>query len=250
MHEQWYIQTTVDRPDADIATLRHLGALGVDFNPTHVDAAEIDRFGNVVGSRSFPVDLAKRSEAQTTATLSEVVADIVDWAKQAQKPIAIEELDFRQKKAALRESSPRYARMLSGFTYGKFYSLLRSRAAREGVELLDEDGDGEPGVNPAFTSVIGAVKFASGYGLSSHSAAAVAIARRGLKFGERLRSRSAFPLPERNRGKHVWSDWRRLSQRLRAERARGRRPSEGNRGRGTPLSSAAPTQAPAGQGPP
>ena len=248
--EQWYVQATVERPDAEITTLPEIGALGVDLNPTHVDVAEVDRFGNPLGSRSFPVQLERRSEAQVTATLAEVVADIVAWAKQAQKPIVVEELDFRMKKAALRERSPRYARMLSGFAYAKFYELLRSRAAREGVELVDEDHDGEPGVNPAFTSVIGQVKFASGYGLTSHSAAAVAIARRGLRFGERLRSRSAFPLPERNRGKHVWSDWRRLSQRLRAERARGRRPSEGNRRRGTPLSSVAPTQAPAGQGPP
>ena len=116
--------------------------------------------------------------------------------------------------------------MLSAFAYRKFFQLLFSRAAREGVEVI--------GVNPAFTSVIGAVQFASGYGLSSHGAAAVAIARRGLRFGERLRSRSAFPLPARNRGKPVWSDWRRVAQRLRAARARGRCPSEGGRGRGNP----------------
>ena len=248
--EQWYVQATVERPDVKTTTLPEIGALGVDFNPAHVDVAEVDRFGNPVGSRSFPSDLERRSEAQVTATLSELVADIVAWAKQAQKPIAVEELDFRRKKATLREKSPRYARMLSSFAYAKFQELLRSRAAREGVELIDEDHDGEPGVNPAFTSVIGQVKFASGYGLSPHCAAAVAIARRGLRFGERLRSRSALSLPARNRGRHVWSDWRRVAQRLRAERARSRRPFEGSRRRGTPLSSAAPTQAPAGQGPP
>ncbi|MDA8065092.1 MAG: IS200/IS605 family accessory protein TnpB-related protein [Thermaerobacter sp.] len=155
----------------------------------------------------------------------------------------VEELDFRKKKAALRERSPRYARMLSAFAYRKFFQLLFSRAARYGVEVIE--------VNPAFTSVIGEVKFASGYGLSSHGAAAVAIARRGLRFGERLRSRSAFPLPARNRGKHVWSDWRRVAQRRRAERARGRCPSEGGRGRGIPLSSAAPVRGSgSGEGPP
>ncbi len=250
LQEHWYVQATVDRPDVAIVTRRATGAIGVDFNPAHMDVAEIDRFGNVVGSRSCVVDLSKRRGAQATAMLSEIVADIVDWARSSGKPIAVEELDFRKKKAALREQSPRYARMLSGFAYGKFHALLRSRAAREGVEIIDEDGDGAPGVNPAFTSVIGEVKFASGYGLSSHCAAAVAIARRGLRFGERLRSRSAFPLPARNRGKHVWADWRRLSQRLRAERARGRRPFEGDSRRGAPLSSAAPAQAPPGQGPP
>jgi hypothetical protein len=111
-------------------------------------------------------------------------------------------------------------------------------AARQGVEVI--------AVNAAFTSVIGYAKFGPGYGLSVHAAAAVAIARRGLRFSERLRSRSALPLPARNRGRHVWSDWRRSASGLRAL-ARGRRPSEGVRGRGRPLSTAAPV---ATQGPP
>jgi hypothetical protein len=153
----------------------------------------------------------------------------------------VERLDFLEKKARLREVSDRQARMLSAFAYNRFHALLRFRAAREGVQVIE--------VNPAFTSVVGLVKFGPGYGLSPHASAAVAIARRGLRFGERLRSRSAFLLPARNRGRHVWSDWRRVAQRLRAEWARGRRPpgsptgrttrwgsgSEGGRGRGTPL---------------
>ena len=140
----------------------------------------------------------------------------------------------------LREQSSRYARMLSAFACRKVSNLLTSRAARAGVERLDEDHDGAPGVNPALTSVMGAITLDVGYGLSSHAAAAVAIARRGLGLGERLRSRTAFPLPVRHRGKPVWRDWRRVAQRLRAARARGRRLSEGTRGRGQPLSGAAP----------
>ncbi|QBS38734.1 hypothetical protein E1B22_12530 (plasmid) [Thermaerobacter sp. FW80] len=92
-------------------------------------------------------------------------------------------------KTRLREDDKRYARKLSAFAYGKFYALLMARAAREGVEVLR--------VNPAFTSVIGKVKFMARYGLSPHAAAAVAIARRGLGFGERLRSGTARPLPAR-----------------------------------------------------
>ncbi len=241
--EAWYVHASVERPAAKITTDRRLGALGVDFNPAHVEVGGIDRFGNPAGEWSFPLDLAKKTEGRATAILAEAAADIVDWARLSGKPLVVEELDFRKKKAALRERSPRYARMLSAFAYRKFFQLLFSRAARYGVEVIE--------VNPAFTSVIGEVKFASGYGLSSHGAAAVAIARRGLRFGERLRSRSAFPLPARNRGKPVWSDWRRVAQRLRAARVRGRCPSEGGRGGGKPLSSAAPAGGSGpGEGPP
>ncbi|HEY8488843.1 MAG TPA: transposase, partial [Thermaerobacter sp.] len=126
------------------------------------------------------------------------------------------------------------------FAYAAFCALLVSRAAREGVEVIE--------VNPAYTSVIGKIKFMARYGLSPHGAAAVAIARRGLKFGERLRSGNARPLPARNRGRHVWSDWSRVLPSVRGRKqthALYQRPSEGGPGRGEPLSAAAP----AGGGP-
>ena len=63
----------------------------------------------------------------------------------------VERLDFRAKKAWLREVSDRHARRLSHFTYASFHALLISRAEREGVEVI--------AVNLAFTSVIGKIKF-------------------------------------------------------------------------------------------
>ncbi len=251
--EVWYVHATVERAAATVQTHVQAGAVGVDFNPAHVDVAEVDRFGNPLHARRIPVAVQGRSTDQVSAALGEVVADVLSQAKAAGKPVVTERLDFREKKARLREVSDRQARMLSAFAYRRFHTLLRSRAGREGVGVIE--------VNAAYTSVIGRAKFGSGYGLPSHACAAVAIARRGLRFGERLRSRSALSLPARNRGRHVWSDWRRVAQRLRAERARGRRPpgsptgpttrwgggSEGDRGRGIPLSSAAPATT---QGPP
>jgi hypothetical protein len=70
-------------------------------------------------------------------------------------------------------------------------------------------------VNPAFTSVIGRGKFATGYGLGVHRSAAMVIARRALNFGEKLRTRyagSALGLPARNRTRHVWHNWRRWAK--------------------------------------
>lgn len=229
----WYIQATTEVSSSPIATSREIGATGVDLNPRLIAVAQIDRFGNVTEASHISVQLQGRRQEQVEATLSDAVGEIVLKGKEHGVPIVIEKLDFGKKKAALREESPRYARMLSAFAYKKFYALLHGRAAREGVEVIE--------VEPAFTSIIGSIKFGQGYGLSPHQAAAVAIARRGLKFGERLRSRSALPLPARNRGRHVWSDWRRVAQRLRNERIRGRRSSEDRRGRRGLPSAAAPT---------
>ena len=81
-------------------------------------------------------------------------------------------LDFRRKKAALEGESRRYSRMLSSFSYGKVKAYFLSRGCRQGVEVHQ--------VNPAFSSVVGRVKFMERYGLSVHQAAALVLARRLL----------------------------------------------------------------------
>ena len=76
-------------------------------------------------------------------------------------------------------------------------------------------------VNPAFSSVIGRVKFMERYGLSVHQAAALVLARRLLGCSERIPRRRvcpvgngvhvafsvAFSVPARKRVKHVWTCW-------------------------------------------
>ena len=98
----------------------------------------------------------------------------------------------------MREQGTRYSRMLSNFAYSKFDQMLLSRCDLEGIELLHR--------NPAYSSTIGMVKFMSMYGLSSDTAAALALARRGLRKSERIPSRSARQLQVDNR-RHVWSHW-------------------------------------------
>ncbi|BDG61576.1 IS200/IS605 family accessory protein TnpB-related protein [Caldinitratiruptor microaerophilus] len=232
----WYLYATTERMPAPVVTRRQAGGVGVDLNPGLVAVAEIDRSGNPVGTRHIPVPIQGRRKEQVLATLGEAVADVVAWAKAAGKPVVVERLDFRAKKARLREVSDRHARKLSHFAYASFHALLIARAEREGVEVIT--------VNPAFTSVIG--KFMARYGLSPHAAAAVAIARRGLRFGERLRSGNARPLPARNRGRHAWGDWRRILPGVRGRKlthALYECPSEGGPGRGVPLSAPAPAGA-------
>jgi hypothetical protein len=113
------------------------------------------------------------------------VKDILDWAGSAVAGVAIERLDFTKKRAALRETGPRYARMLSSFSYARFGETMTAGAAGRGIDLAQ--------VNPAFTSVIGVEKFSAGYALTRHHAAAFAIARRAQGFGERLARKGTKP---------------------------------------------------------
>jgi hypothetical protein len=65
-------------------------------------------------------------------------------------------------------------------------------------------------VNPAYTSVIGLVKYARQYGLASDEAAAIAIARRGMRLSENLPGSVTAYLSVKD-GKHVWSQWNQLN---------------------------------------
>ena len=121
---------------------------------------------------------------QAQAIIGDAVARVVEYARGSGKPIVIERLDFRQKKAVLEEGeSPRYSRMLSSFSYG----MDPGPASCPG-----ESGSGVAvhQVNPAFSSVIGRVKFMERYGLSVRQAAALVLARRFLGFSERIPRRS------------------------------------------------------------
>ena len=53
------------------------------------------------------------------ALIGDAVASVVQYAKEVGKPVVIEKLDFRQKKAAFEGESRRYIRMLSSFSYGR-----------------------------------------------------------------------------------------------------------------------------------
>ena len=142
---------------------------------------------------------------------------MVEYARAVGKPVVIEKLDFRQTKAVLEGESRRYSRMLSGFSYGKVKAYFLSRGYREGVEIK--------AVNPAYSSVVGRVKFMERYGLTVHQAAALVLARRLLGCSERIPRRwvvpigngihIAFTVPARKRVKHVWTYWGAVSGQLR-----------------------------------
>ena len=121
-----------------------------------------------------------KSRHQAEALIGDAVAGIVEYAREAGKPLVLEKLDFRQKKAVLEGESPRYSRMLSSFSYARIKACFLSRGIRQGVEVYQ--------VNPAFSSVIGRVKFMERYGLSVHQAAALVLARRLLGCSEGIPS--------------------------------------------------------------
>ena len=205
----WRVFATTELPEVEVTTDRRRGAVGVDLNADHLAVVETDASGNYVKAWRVPLVTYGKSNHQAEALIGDAVASVVEYARGAGKPLVVEKLDFRQKKAVLEGESRKYSRMLTSFAYGKIKAYFISRGYREGVAIIE--------VNPAYSSVVGRVKFMERYGLTVHQAAALVLARRLLGCSERIPRRwvcpigngvqVAFTVPVRRRVKHVWTYW-------------------------------------------
>lgn len=218
-HKGWRIFASVEAKSSPVITHRDNGMIGVDINSDHLAVVETDRFGNPIAKHTFPLSLQDRTKHQTLALIGDACKQIVALCATLQKPLAIEELDFRKKKAELREKDNAHARMLSSFAYASILMHLKSRGAAQGVQVHC--------VNPAYTSLIGRTNYAKRYGLSIHHAAALCIGRRSLGLSEKMpKGHRAIPdgkgchvtldLPVRNRSRHVWHQWGQLNRKFSA----------------------------------
>ena len=208
-NQKWYLECTVDVPDTPIVTDKKKGVMGIDLNPSVIGWAICDGEGNLRKKGQIKINILSKNTAQTSAILGDVVRDLVKIADHYGVPIVIENLDFSRKKSGMKEQGVRYSRMLSNFAYSKFYSLLEGRSSRYGIELMIR--------NPAYSSLIGLTKYMSMYGLSSDTAAALVLARRGLYLSERLPANGAS-LVQGDTNKHVWSFWSQLNLKLKGRK--------------------------------
>jgi IS605 OrfB family transposase len=216
--KSWRLFVSTTLPTPQWKTKASRGVIGIDINTDHLALVETDRFGNPIHKQTIPLNLYGKTKEQSRAIIGDAAARVVEHAEQTLKPLVLENLDFQKKKQTLREESrTSYSRMLSSFSYQAIITHLKSRAFGSQVEVVQ--------VNPAFTSLIGRVKFASRYGLSIHHAAALCIGRRFLKFSEQVPrhmdkipdgkgAHVALTLPVRNRDKHVWHLWGLLKKKL------------------------------------
>jgi len=164
--QSWKVIVSIDHAVESMMPDFSAGALGVDLNAGHVSAALVRRDGNPVEVFNFPCVTYGKTSDQAQDAIRKVAAKIAGLADRLGVPVVAELLDFNEKKKTLKDAKDaRYARMLSSFAYSAFGNALSSACARRSVALR--------WVNPAYTSIIGRVKFARRYGLSVHEAASL-----------------------------------------------------------------------------
>ncbi len=203
--DQWYIHLTTYVPSIPTTTSFNNGCIGVDFNRDSVEWAYILADGNIKKKGKLLFKWQGFSSGQRQVMMRNLVVKLTDIAFNYQCPIAIESLDFAKKKASQSEASKVYNSMLSNLSTAMFREALTSRCNRYGIGLHL--------VNPAFTSIIGMIKFMSRYGLNSGTAAAMTIARRAMSMSERAPQCLVRPedLP-----RHPWTTYLRVARYLKS----------------------------------
>ena len=208
-----HASTDVSKQHPAIASLKSTGVIGVDINEAHLAVVEVDRNGNPLERVRIDLNLYGKSTEQGKAIIGDGIKQLINYAASKEKPLVIENLSFEKKKLNLKSSdSAKYKRMLSSFSYSRIINTIKARAADRGVEIRQ--------INPAFTSQIGAVKYQDRLALSSHHAAALVIARRGMGFIEKplnvTRVHTTYTVPARNQFKSQNAYWKAAASKRRA----------------------------------
>jgi IS605 OrfB family transposase len=157
------------------------GALGIDFNAGFVSVASLNASGHKETLVDLRYDRHQATSRQNKTAMQALAKQIVDQAKAEQKPIVIESLDFARKKSALQkgeQGQSRYNAMLSSLSYRMFRQSLSMQCLKQGVTLVQ--------VNPAYTSLLGKLKYSREADFNTHQAAAWVIGRRGMGLKERV----------------------------------------------------------------
>jgi IS605 OrfB family transposase len=192
---------------------RIYGCIGIDMNPGSIGWAYVDPEGNLKAKGQIPLQMGLPNGKQQ-AQIVDACLQLAVTATEFECSVVCEELDFSTKKQSLGEKGRKYARMLSGWAYSEFYKQLSSILSNRGIELIT--------VNPAYSSIIGLVKYLRMYGLASDEAAALVIARRAMKLSEKI-PRPLTAYSEVNSEKHVWSEWNQLNKKIKRSAVTSRR---------------------------
>lgn len=157
------------------------GAIGVDFNAGFVSVSHLNAAGHKISLEDIFYTRLKATSKQNITAMQALAKQIVTLAVNEKKPIVIESLDFSRKKSSLQKGErgqTNYNAMLSNLSYRQFRQALNMQCLKRGVSLVQ--------VNPAYTSLLGRLKYSRETDFNTHQAAAWVIGRRGMGLKERI----------------------------------------------------------------
>ncbi|WP_022854883.1 IS200/IS605 family accessory protein TnpB-related protein [Thermodesulfobacterium thermophilum] len=180
-NENIYVFFSFEENLPELLITKDYGVIGVDLNvyPHNIAWAEVDEKGNLIsyGNISMP-ELSAGSRSKKEYYRWYYAHQIVSTAKEKGKAIVVERLSIANKGKRGDFSGRKSRRIRHEFSYRSMLDKIKILARRNGIQVIE--------VNPAFTSIIGSLKYAPQYMITKDEVAAFVIARRALGKRERI----------------------------------------------------------------
>jgi len=175
-----YAQFNREEKFPEVNITKDNGVVGIDINayPFHLALVHVTKDGNLEKYERISLDKLLEVSSEKRAYLSwQTAHQVVEIAKRERKAIVVENLE-KLPKGKRGDGLPKLRQKLQKWIYKGVLQKIEIVARRNGIQFIK--------VNPAYTSIIGKLKYAPLYNIDKDTAGAYVIARRGLGFEERL----------------------------------------------------------------
>jgi IS605 OrfB family transposase len=174
-----FAKFSLDVPQQTITKSK--GVIGIDVNarPFHLALAEVSSDGNLQSYKSIYLSHLLKYKSKNRKEYEEwlIAHEVVRFAKEKNKAIAIEDIG-KLPKGKRGDGKAKLRKILQFFSYRRILKKIESLAIQEGIEVVK--------VNPAFTSVIGMMKYCPQYFIDKDVAGAYVIGRKALGLQEEI----------------------------------------------------------------
>ena len=171
---RYYAHVSYETPEPDTRYGFQNGAIGLDFNYNFIVLVNIDQDGNFQSYQIIPFrNLHTYRQGRRDNYASFKLDKVINYCLNKGKGLIIEDLSFDQSFSYNKKWNRKVTQLKTSML-----PLLERKCARRGIAVKK--------IHPAYTSIIGELKYSRSFNLSRHVLASYVIARKGLGFTETL----------------------------------------------------------------
>ncbi|WP_448588481.1 IS200/IS605 family accessory protein TnpB-related protein, partial [Thermocrinis sp.] len=173
-----YGYVSFDYPVPEIKLTKRYGVIAIDTNasPLHLAVAELSEDGNLVSYQKISLHNFWQYPKNRRENEEWLIAhQIVDLAHSKGKAVAMEDLK-KVNKGYRGDGKARLRTRLHHWNFRRILQKIERTARLKGIEVIK--------VNPAYTSIVGMLKYAPQVGIDKDTSGAYVIGRRALGFEE------------------------------------------------------------------
>ena len=171
---RYYAHASYETPEPEKRYGFTSGAIGLDFNYNCIVLVNIDKDGHFLSYQCIPFrNLHTYRKGRRADYASFKLEKVMNYCLNKGKGVIIEDLSFDQSFSYNKKRNRKVTQFKTSML-----PLLERKCARRGIAVIK--------IHPAYTSIIGELKYSRSFNLSRHVLASYVIARRGLGFREAI----------------------------------------------------------------